>query len=107
MVVSTESLANPLREGLQVERTAPPCVVIIFGASGDLTRRKLVPALFRLAEQRLIPAEFAIVGISRSKMSDEDFRSRMRDAVASLRGAKRLDDQILVEFCRRNLLLTR
>jgi glucose-6-phosphate 1-dehydrogenase len=97
-VVSTQLVANPLREGLQVERTASPCAVIIFGASGDLTRRKLVPALFRLAEQRLIPAEFAIIGISRSKMTDEEFRARMRDAVAYLRGTKRLDDQIWSSF---------
>ena len=97
-MIPTETAPNPLREGLQVERTAPPCAVVIFGASGDLTRRKLVPALFRLAEQRLIPAEFAIVGISRSPMSDDEFRSRMRDAVITFTGAKRIDDQVWTSF---------
>jgi glucose-6-phosphate 1-dehydrogenase len=52
---------NPLREGVRLERTADPCTVIIFGASGDLTKRTLVPALYRLTQERLLPAEFAIV----------------------------------------------
>src|SRR5207247_9848072 len=67
--------------GMRLERTAEPCAIVIFGATGDLTKRKLVPALFRLAEQRLIPAEFAIIGAARQQMSDEEFRSRMRDAL--------------------------
>src|SRR6185295_15858475 len=59
---------NPLREGVRLEKTADPCTVIIFGASGDLTKRKLVPALYRLTQQRLLPAEFAIVGFAHSPM---------------------------------------
>ena len=62
---------NPLREGVRLERAADPCTVIIFGASGDLTQRKLVPALYRLVQERLLPAEFAILGFARSKNSDE------------------------------------
>jgi len=72
---------NPLRAGMRIEPTAPPCTVVIFGASGDLTKRKLLPALYRLAQQRLIPAEFAIVGLARQEMSDDEFRSQMRAAV--------------------------
>ncbi len=59
---------NPLREGVRLERVADPCVVIIFGASGDLTKRKLLPALYRLTQERLLPAEFAMLGFSRSPM---------------------------------------
>ncbi len=44
---------NPLRAGMRLERTAEPCTVIIFGASGDLTKRKLMPALYRLVQERL------------------------------------------------------
>ena len=89
---------NPLREGLHVEKTAPPCVVVIFGASGDLTRRKLVPALFRLVAQRLLPAEFAIVGISRSALSDDEFRARMREAVTTFSPDKRVDEEVWSSF---------
>ncbi|MGI8733527.1 MAG: glucose-6-phosphate dehydrogenase [Pyrinomonadaceae bacterium] len=77
----TENEENPLRSGTRLERTAEPCVVVIFGATGDLTRRKLVPALYRLARQRLVPAEFAVLGTSRPEMSDEDFRNKMREAL--------------------------
>ena len=62
--MTTPTLENPLRTGLRLEKTAEPCVVIIFGASGDLTKRKLVPALYRLSQERLLPAEFAIVGVA-------------------------------------------
>jgi glucose-6-phosphate 1-dehydrogenase len=73
-------MENPLRVGVRLERTAEPCVVVIFGATGDLTKRKLVPALYRLVQERLVPAEFAIVGAARTgdddgRVSREDERS--------------------------------
>jgi glucose-6-phosphate 1-dehydrogenase len=71
------SLADPLRYDLPVD----PAAVVIFGATGDLTRRKLMPALFRLAYERRLPAGFAVVGVSRTRMSDEEFRERMRAGV--------------------------
>jgi glucose-6-phosphate 1-dehydrogenase len=77
----TENEDNPLRSGTRLERTSEPCVVVIFGAAGDLTRRKLVPALYRLARQRLVPAEFAILGTARPVMSDDEFRVKMREAL--------------------------
>jgi glucose-6-phosphate 1-dehydrogenase len=61
----------------QVERNAPPAVVVIFGASGDLTRRKLVPALESLARAKRLPADFAVVGVARTPMTDEDFRAKV------------------------------
>ena len=69
---------NPLREGVRLERSADPCSVIIFGASGDLTKRKLVPALYRLTQERLLPAEFAIVGFARSEMTFRAKAARAR-----------------------------
>jgi glucose-6-phosphate 1-dehydrogenase len=57
------------------ERNAPPAAVVIFGASGDLTRRKLVPALESLARAKRLPARFAVVGVARTPMSDDEFRS--------------------------------
>jgi glucose-6-phosphate 1-dehydrogenase len=53
-------------------------VMAIFGASGDLTKRKLIPALYNLRKDRLLPDDFAVIGISRSEMSDEDFREKLR-----------------------------
>jgi glucose-6-phosphate 1-dehydrogenase len=72
---------NPLLEGLQVRRTPDPCILVIFGASGDLTKRKLFPALYSLAYRHLLPEKFAVVGIARSEESDDDFRDRMKEAV--------------------------
>jgi glucose-6-phosphate 1-dehydrogenase len=72
---------NPLLEGLQLVRTPDPCALVIFGASGDLTRRKLFPALYSLALRRLLPERFAVVGVARSEESDDEFRERMKEAV--------------------------
>src|ERR671925_1414739 len=72
---------NPLLEGLQLRRTPDPCALVIFGASGDLTKRKLFPALYSLALRNLLPEEFAVVGVARTETSDEDFRERMKSAV--------------------------
>ena len=76
-----EGQENPLLEGLQLRRTPDPCILIIFGASGDLTQRKLLPALYALAFRRLLPEHFAVVGAARSEESDEEFRGRMKEAV--------------------------
>jgi glucose-6-phosphate 1-dehydrogenase len=57
------------------------CVLVIFGASGDLTKRKLIPALYNLALENRLPERFAVVGYARSEMSDDVFREKMRDAV--------------------------
>ncbi|HYY42130.1 MAG TPA: glucose-6-phosphate dehydrogenase, partial [Pyrinomonadaceae bacterium] len=89
---------NPLREGLRLERTAEPCTVIIFGATGDLTKRKLVPALYRLVQERLVPGEFAIVGAARTEMSHDEFRAKMKDAVGQFSEAKRVDEEVWDSF---------
>jgi glucose-6-phosphate 1-dehydrogenase len=73
--------ANPLLEGLRLKRTPEPSVLTIFGASGDLTARKLFPALYSLAYRRLLPEHFAVVGSARSEMSDDEFREAMRRAI--------------------------
>jgi glucose-6-phosphate 1-dehydrogenase len=81
--VATPTQANPLREGLRLERTPQPCVVVIFGASGDLTKRKLIPALYALATQGMLPTAFGVVGAGRTEITDEQFRTAMREAVAA------------------------
>ena len=75
------AVGNPLMEGLEVDRRAPPCVLVVFGASGDLTSRKLMPALARLAANRQLPAAFSVVGVARTEMTDDDFRAAMLKAI--------------------------
>src|SRR5215204_3921572 len=72
---------NPLLEGLPLAQTPEPCVLVIFGASGDLTKRKIFPALYALALRRLLPQQFAILGAARSEWSDDEFRHNMEAAV--------------------------
>ena len=61
-------------------RDPDPCVVVIFGASGDLTSRKLLPALFNLRREGLVPDSTCVLGTARTKMTDEEFATRMREA---------------------------
>jgi glucose-6-phosphate 1-dehydrogenase len=72
---------NPFGDVLQDVRSIPPSVLVIFGASGDLTRRKLIPALFRLFHEGRLPESFYVIGNSRSDFSDDAFRERQYDDV--------------------------
>jgi hypothetical protein len=72
---------NPLLEGLSLRRTPDPCALVIFGASGDLTHKKLMPSLYSLMFRRLLPPRFAIVGVARSEQDDDAFREDMKESV--------------------------
>src|SRR5205085_4083982 len=72
---------NPLRAGMRLARTPEPCTMVIFGASGDLTRHKLIPALYNLALEGWLPAGFSIVGFARQEHTNEAFRGRMKEAI--------------------------
>jgi glucose-6-phosphate 1-dehydrogenase len=72
---------NPLAEGLRMRRPPEPFALTIFGASGDLTQRKLMPALYSLVFRGLLPDAFAILGVSRMEAGDDVFREHMRQAV--------------------------
>ena len=65
---------------VESERRAPACVLVIFGASGDLTERKLLPAVERLCEYNRLPREFCLVGVGRTPMTDGEFADRLRRA---------------------------
>ena len=73
----TDARPAPIKP--RVGRTADPCVMVIFGFSGDLTRRKLIPALYNLASQQLLSREFAVIGVGRSPMTDEDARKKITE----------------------------
>jgi glucose-6-phosphate 1-dehydrogenase len=94
-------MENPLRSGLRIERTAAPCAVVIFGASGDLTKRKLIPALYSLMRQNLLPSNFYILGAARTEMSDDDFRSAMREAVQEFSDEGSDDETLWQNFAKR------
>jgi glucose-6-phosphate 1-dehydrogenase len=80
-VTETAVAENPLVEGLRMRRPPEPFALTIFGASGDLTQRKLMPALYALAFRGMLPDEHGIVGVSRTEMTNEEFRERMRQSV--------------------------
>ncbi len=76
-----ETQRHPFLHGLSKHRGAPPTVVVIFGASGDLTARKLIPAIYNLSQDNLLPADFFLVGFGRKPMSDDAFQTAAREAV--------------------------
>ena len=70
---------NPFREDLVARSMAEPCTVVIFGATGDLTHRKLVPALYNLAVDGELPTGVKIIGFARREKSDAEFRAGLAD----------------------------
>jgi glucose-6-phosphate 1-dehydrogenase len=81
VVTESEQQENPLLEGLRLMRTPEPCAIVIFGASGDLAKRKLFPALYALAYRNLLPTSFAIVGSARTPMGDDEFRNAVEESI--------------------------
>lgn len=70
-----EQQTNPLRAGVRSDRIADPCSIVFFGASGDLFKRMLLPAMYALRLQGILPTDFAITGFSRTPYSDDEFRA--------------------------------
>ncbi len=95
---SADVVANPLRQGLAEERVPEPAAMVIFGASGDLAHRKLLPALYSLTRDRLLPARFAIIGFARRAMTDEAFRDELRAACAEHARRRPLDNDLWSAF---------
>src|SRR5579871_3768586 len=73
---------------------------VIFGASGDLTRRKLIPALYNLACADLLPAGFAVYGFAVTQMDDDSFRAAMREAVQTSNEATAFNPKVWDEFAK-------
>src|SRR5437868_5962521 len=91
---------NPFQDPLRFERQVPECVIVIFGANGDLTKRKLLPALYRLAFDRRLAAGFAVVGISRTPLSDDQFREKMLESVKEFSEDTEFDANVWAAFAR-------
>ena len=91
---------NPFKDPLRFERRVPECAIVIFGANGDLTKRKLLPALYRLAYERRLPASFAILGNSRTPLSDDAFREKMHESVKRFLEDSPFDEELWSSFAR-------
>ena len=86
---------NPLLDNLRIEPTPGATTMVIFGASGDLTRRKLLPALYSLLRGQRLPARFAVVGVARTEMSDEQFRQQFQDSLREFAKVDARTDEVV------------
>ena len=83
---------HPFLHGLSKHRGAPPTVLVIFGASGDLTARKLIPAIYNLAHDGLLPADFQLVGYGRKAIPDDEFRTEAASAIRQFSRREPIED---------------
>src|SRR5205814_1537115 len=89
---------NPLREGLRIKQTTEPCAMVIFGATGDLTHRKLLPALYNLALEHPLPAGFSVVAFARRPYDDNVFREQALDSINQYSRQKPVNPQVWEHF---------
>ena len=86
--------SNPLLDGLRVEPAPGPSVFVIFGASGDLTRRKLLPALYKLSGAHRLPPRFSVIGVAKTSLDDDAFRLQFRESLRDFAGVDPADDAV-------------
>src|SRR4249920_3811151 len=91
---------SPLDSARVAGEPGNPCVMVIFGASGDLTKRKLIPALYNLAKDNLLSKEFAVVGVARNEMNSEQFRDMISKEIGDFATTK-VDPDLWHWFARR------
>ena len=91
---------NPLRAGLSTNRIKDPCNVIFFGASGDLMKRMLMPAMYNLRLGDVLPAKFGIVGFSRTEWDDEGFRAEMKSSIDEFSRSGEAKDPLWSDFAK-------
>ncbi len=89
---------NPLEEPNRSNRNIDPCVVVIFGATGDLTGRKLSPALYNLGKEGMLPANFAAIGFARREKTHEQFRQEIKEDVNAFSRTKPIDETFWKTF---------
>jgi glucose-6-phosphate 1-dehydrogenase len=95
--VVSDPKANPLRVGLRAGGATVPAVFVIFGATGDLAHRKLLPAIYNLGARGLLPNRFAVVGYARSEMSDDEYREQARASLERF-SRTRIDESYWTAF---------
>src|SRR5215213_6671489 len=92
---------NPLREGLRLERVPDPSVLVLFGATGDLAHRKVIPALYQLWRTNLLPHDFVILAIGRRDYDDESLRADFRKSLEKFSRVLPLDEAAWRSFAAR------
>src|SRR2546430_15869487 len=92
------NFVNPLEETSRLNKTPDPCIMVIFGATGDLTARKLIPAIYNLKREGQLPSHFACVGFARREKSHEQFRTEMYDAITKYSRVKPADNTLWNTF---------
>src|SRR4051794_6792868 len=95
------TLENPLREGLRLERIPDPAVFVLFGATGDLAHRKVVPALFQLWRTHLLPPEFTVVAVGRREYTDDAFRDELKGALDKYSRVQPVDPETWQDMAQR------
>lgn len=89
---------HPLEEPGVSMRFIDPCILVIFGVTGDLTARRLIPAIYNLAREGQLPSQFAVVGFARREKSNEQFREEMKEAIGKFSRVKPVDETIWKSF---------
>jgi glucose-6-phosphate 1-dehydrogenase len=92
---------NPLREGLRLERVPDPCAFVLFGATGDLAHRKVIPAIYQLWRTNLLPAEFSLVAVARRPYTNESFAAEVRASVEKYSRVQPIDEGAWAELAKR------
>ena len=92
---------NPLRRGLRLERVPDPCSFVLFGATGDLAHRKVMPAIYQLWRTNLLPAEFSLVAVARRPYTDEAFVAEVRAALVEHSRVQPIDEDAWAELAKR------
>jgi glucose-6-phosphate 1-dehydrogenase len=98
---SAKGLENPLREGLRLERVPDPAAFVLFGATGDLAHRKVLPALFQLWRTHLLPHEFQIVAVGRRPYTDQAFRDELKESVSKYSRVQPVDEETWDDLAQR------
>jgi glucose-6-phosphate 1-dehydrogenase len=98
MTATGTDTVNPLAEGLHDYTVADPSLMVIFGATGDLSARKLLPAVYNLAKQRLLPAGFAVVGGAIDDLADDTFRKHAAEVISKFSRTQPVDERVLQSF---------
>jgi glucose-6-phosphate 1-dehydrogenase len=98
MIATEQSNESPVCNISETRKPVEPCTIVIFGASGDLTARKLVPALYHLVKDKQMPPTFRIIGFARREKTDESWRQELRTALDQFSRTKPVDEQVWKDF---------
>jgi glucose-6-phosphate 1-dehydrogenase len=100
MSVTTQNMDSEICKLGESRKPAEPCSIVIFGASGDLTARKLIPALYHLFKEKQMPPSFRVVGFARREKTDDSWRKELREALDQFSRTKPVDEKVWTDFAK-------